>query len=112
MIVIIAGGRDFADYELLLATVQQSGFAISEIVSGCARGADTLGERYATDNGIKIRRMRPDWSLGRVAGILRNKDMARVADGLIAFWDGKSRGTKNMIEEAEKRGLCVHVCRY
>jgi hypothetical protein len=113
MIVIIAGGRDYLDYENVKARIPESEFEITEIVSGGATGADALGERYAKEHGIKLRRMPADWAKhGKAAGPIRNREMAQVADALIAFWDGESRGTKNMIEEAEKRGLRVKVFRY
>jgi hypothetical protein len=113
MIVIIAGGRDYTDYDHVVTCVKDSGFEITEIVSGGATGADALGERYAKEHGIKLRRMPAEWKKhGKAAGPIRNREMAEVADGLIAFWDGESRGTKNMIEEAEKRGLKVKVYRW
>jgi len=112
--VIIAGGRDFNNYKMLYDRCQfflQNKENI-EVVSGGAKGADTLGERYAKENGHTVKRFIPDWSIGRVAGILRNAEMAEYADALIAFWDGKSKGTKNMIDTAKKLGLKVRVENY
>lgn len=123
--VIIAGSRDFNDYDLL----KKSAIDIfnkktmlpdlSRIVSGGARGADTLGERFANEMGLEIARFIPDWDgLGKRAGYVRNAEMAKFAvqddnDGmLIAFWDGVSRGTKHMIDLANKYGLEVHVVNY
>ena len=115
--VIVAGCRDFADYELLKEKcdfyLQNKKPEIIVIVSGHASGADTLGERYAQERGYETEIYPADWKTnGRAAGPIRNAQMATVADALIAFWDGKSRGTKNMIDTATKRGLQVAVVRY
>ena len=113
--VIIAGGRNFHDYELLClkcdkALSQQSEV---EIVSGTAYGADKLGERYANERGYPIKRFFPDWGKeGRKAGFIRNEAMALYGDALIAFWNGESKGTKHMIDLAEKHGLKVKTIIY
>lgn len=116
--VIIAGGRNFADYELLRGSCD---YFLSRkrltheivIVSGHARGADSLGERYATERGYRLELFPADWEAsGKAAGVIRNRQMAEAAHALIAFWDGRSRGTKNMIDEATARSLPVKVVRY
>lgn len=110
--VIIAGGRDFNDYELLKAKVNNilAGKDNIEIVSGKAPGADTLGERYAKEYNLPIAEFPADWSrYGNHAGPIRNKLMAEYADCLIAFWDGKSRGTKGMIELAKLYKLPTRI---
>ena len=115
--VIIAGCRDFTDYELLK---EKCDFYLQNkkpenivFVSGHASGADALGERYAEERGLQLETYPADWKAhGRAAGPISNAQMADVADALIAFWDGKSRGTKNMIDTATKRGLKVAVVRY
>ena len=113
MKIVIAGGRDFSDKEVAfkaLNTVINSG---DVIISGHARGADTLGEMYAKEQGLKLELYPAEWDkYGRSAGPIRNRQMAEVADSLVAFWDGKSRGTKNMIETAEKLELPVFVFDY
>lgn len=116
--VIIAGGRHFNDYELLkekcdyyLQHKLQEGRVV--IISGHATGADALGERYAQERGLFLDAHPADWDKhGRAAGPIRNAEMAEVADALIAFWDGASRGTKNMIDTAKSKGLKVVVVRY
>ena len=110
MKTIIAGGRDFTDYELVKESMAQflegPPFVISEVVSGGATGADSLGERWAKDNEIPVRVFPADWArFHRGAGPIRNAEMAEYADALIVFWDGKSRGTKNMLSTAKKQGL-------
>lgn len=117
--IIIAGGRDFSDYELLrskcdlyLKNLISSNNDI-EIVSGTANGADKLGEKYAMEKGFSIKRFPADWlNLGKRAGYLRNKQMAEYADFLIACWDGNSRGTGHMIDLAKANGLPVRIIKY
>jgi len=83
------------------------------VVSGTAKGADRLGERFARERGYRIERFPADWNRdGYAAGPVRNAQMAENADALIAFWDGQSRGTKNMIENARRKGLGVRVIKY
>lgn len=115
--VIIAGCRDFTDYELLREKcdyhLQNLRLEDIVIVSGHASGADSLGERYAQERGFQLETYPADWQAhGRAAGPIRNAKMANVAHALIAFWDGKSRGTKNMIDTAGKHNLQVAVVRY
>lgn len=115
--IIIAGGRDFNDYELLKRTVNQFLVDNSEddpcIVCGRARGADTLGEKFARDYNYRILYFPANWNTyGKSAGFIRNAEMAENADVLIAFWNGKSSGTKHMIETARKHGLSVLVEKY
>ena len=110
--VIIAGSRDFNNYELLYNKCENILYNIKsvEIVSGGAKGADSLGEKYAKEKGYKIKQFTADWnSLGKSAGYIRNKEMAEYADALIAFWDGESKGTKHMINLANKNKLKVRV---
>ena len=120
MKVIVAGGRDFNDYELLKETLdnfQQEYGNIAEVVSGGARGSDKLGEQYANENNIPIKRFVPDWEgLGKKAGFVRNRkmgDYAKEYNGmLVAFWDKQSKGTKGMIDYATKIGLESVVVHY
>lgn len=116
--VIIAGTRMFADYTLLCSScdklLSQKGLTHDIIiVSGTARGADKLGERYAKERGYNVELFPADWeNKGRAAGYIRNADMANNADALIAFWDGTSHGTAHMIDIARKKNLPVRVIRY
>ncbi len=114
--VIIAGGRDFSDYDLLKATMDKLLANITDeitVVCGQARGADILGEQYAKERGYAVDYYPADWKqYGKRAGHLHNEQMAQNADALAAFWDGKSRGTKNMIELAKRYGLKVRIKRY
>lgn len=113
--VIIAGSRSFSDYRLLSDKCDKALLRHKEIqiVSGTAKGADSLGERYANDRNYNVIRFPADWDkLGKSAGYIRNEQMAKYADCLIAFWDGKSKGTKHMIDLAIKNNLKVKVVRY
>jgi len=113
--VIIAGGRDFDDYEIMrdkcriLLTNKED----VVIVSGTANGADKLGEVFAVYHEYEVERYPANWDLhGKSAGYIRNSEMADVASALIAFWDGVSRGTKHMIDLARKKGLLVRIIKY
>lgn len=111
MKVIIAGGRDFDNYLLMCNELRY--MDITEVVCGKARGADSLGEKWAQDNHIPITYFSADWDqYGRAAGIIRNHQMGDYADYLVAFWDGKSRGTKDMINYMQQLGKHGKVVRY
>lgn len=114
--VIVSGGRDFADYKLLSETMNKYLSEITEeicIVCGQARGADTLGEQYAKEHGYQVNYFPANWKrFGKSAGYIRNTEMAKNADALVAFWDGHSLGTKHMIATAEQLGLDVRVVQY
>lgn len=114
--VIIAGGRDFQDYPMLRQTMDSLLSNIQDdivVVCGKARGADTLGERYAQERGYTVHTFFADWEKwGKAAGFIRNEEMANNADALVAFWDGESRGTKHMIELAKRYQLKVRVKLY
>lgn len=114
--VIIAGGRDFSDYDLLTKTMDKLLSEIDDnitIVCGMARGADSLGEKYAIDKGYVIDYHQAEWNkFGKSAGYRRNVEMAECADALVAFWDGLSKGTKHMIDMARLHGLKCRVIHY
>lgn len=133
--LIVAGCRDFADYrkvrercgwvmeELFGHEWQDTAPRHTHVLSGCAKGADALGIQWANEYGIPIMRFPADWeTYGKAAGPIRNREMVRAAKAatltqegseknkttkaiLIAFWDGKSRGTRNIIETARKEGV-------
>lgn len=84
-----------------------------EVVSGKAKGADTLGEMYAKHYNQKIKEFPANWGeYGKSAGYRRNTEMAKYADACIVFWDGKSKGTKHMIDIAKKQGLILKIVIY
>lgn len=98
MRIIIAGSRRFNNYKLLSKTLNKYLGDVTEIVCGGAVGADTLGEKWALEHNIPVRYFFPEWNrFGKSAGVIRNHQMGDYADFLVAFWDGQSRGTKDMI---------------
>lgn len=116
--VIIAGGRDFYDYELLR---KKCDYYLSNIdkrvdivvISGCAIVADTLGEKYAIEKNYYLDKHPADWDkYGKSAGYRRNKEMVDIASAAICFWDGKSKGTKHTIDLCKKKGIPVKIVRY
>jgi hypothetical protein len=110
MKVIVAGSRKIRDYDVVEKAIINSGFNITEIVSGCSGCVDECGEQYGARHGIPIRFFEPSWEThGRSAGMIRNGVMANYADALIAVWDGNSPGTKNMIDTAVNKGIPVKV---
>lgn len=110
MRVIIAGSRHITDADLLEASVEDSDFDITEVVSGGAKGVDRLGEDYARQEGISITRFPARWERhGRSAGPIRNGEMAEYADALIAIWDGNSSGTRNMLTQAYRADLKMYL---
>jgi len=118
MRVIVAGSRSFCSFRVLSATLDEFigdaryGEDI-EIVSGGARGADKFGEVYAQREGFGLQVFPADWHrYGKRAGMVRNELMAKYGTHLVAFWDGESAGTRNMIELGRKHGLVVKVVRF
>ncbi len=75
-----------------------------------SKGADSISERYAKENGFKIEKYYADWKrYGRAAGPIRNKKMAEISDIIICFWDGKSLGTKSKIDYAQRYGKHIMI---
>jgi hypothetical protein len=112
MKLIVAGSRSIDSYVVVERAIRRVSerHSLVEIVSGAARGVDTLGERWAKANGVLIKRFPAEWDKhGRKAGMLRNAEMAQYADGLLAVWDGVSLGTKNMIETMRRLDKYVAV---
>lgn len=112
--VIIAGSRDFNDYETLKSFCDKmlQRKTNIEIISGTAKGADQLGEKYAVEKNFKLTKVPAEWRNGKSAGYRRNEKMAEMADALIAFWDGESKGTKHMINCAKKNNLTCRIYYY
>ncbi len=112
MKVIIAGSRTFNNYSDLkrkVSSILKNQKNIT-IISGTANGADRLGERYANENHHNLEQYPAMWDIfGKKAGYMRNEEMAKVADACIVFWDGKSRGTKHMIDIAKKYKLKLRI---
>ena len=138
--IAIVGSRDFEDYEYLKnilvshiintdifkETVRNDLYERSikhdyikyvskhfKIISGGAKGADTLGERFAKDFNLDTLIFKPDWNMyGKSAGFVRNRKIIQNSDVVFAFWDGKSKGTKNSIDIAEELNKELHIVKY
>ncbi len=114
MKVLIFGSRHVTDMSVLEEAIRLSSINvknITNIISGCARGADALGEQWAIANNIPILKYPADWDKhGKSAGYIRNAEMAKVTEFGIALWDGESKGTKHMIDLLKDR-ICLLVHR-
>lgn len=115
MKLIIAGSRDIDDYQVVRQAVIDSGLwekygKSIEVVCGMAKGVDLQGFKFAAKNHLVIHRFPADWNThGKKAGHMRNREMGDFSDELLAVWDGKSRGTKGMIEYMQSLGKPTHV---
>lgn len=110
MRTIIAGSRDGTTMKDVSKAISKSHYEITSVVCGMARGADLFGQMWANLKCLPVEEFPANWELhGRSAGYIRNSEMASNADALIAVWDGKSKGTLNMIEVARKKGLEVFI---
>ena len=112
MITIIAGCRTCEDAEALVEAVADVPWVITEVVCGCAKGADTLGREWAEANDVPVKEYPANWDkYGKTAGIRRNEAMSKYGEALIALWDGQSSGTGHMIQIALAAGLKVYIRR-
>lgn len=113
--VVISGCRDYNNYDeaklyidFCLSNIRKENDIV--IVSGCASGADAIGERYAKENGFKIEKYPAEWEkYGKSAGPKRNEKMAKICDYVICFWDKKSRGTASMIKYAKQHKKVLKI---
>lgn len=113
MRTIIAGSRTFTDKQLMWAELAKLKWLVTSIISGCASGADSLTIEYGQEFSIPIERFPADWSKGRGAGFIRNNQMALAGEALVVFWNGKSSGTRHMLEAARKAGIkLVRIVKY
>ena len=109
MKVIIAGSRDITEQQVVIDFVWELPIEATEIVSGCAKGVDTIGEFIAEAIGVPVKKFPADWKThGKAAGPIRNKQMAEYADAAIVIHNG-SRGSLNMIEQMKKLNKPVYV---
>lgn len=117
MNLLVSGGRDFNDYNLLKNKLDyylsnQDKNSIT-ILSGHARGTDLLAEKYAQEKDLNLKIFPADWDKhGKSAGFIRNNEMIKEADILVAFWDGQSKGTKHAIDSAKKKNIPIRIVKY
>ena len=110
--LVVAGSRGFDSYERLSAELDKylKGRSNVTIISGTARGADRLGEKYAQEHGYKIEQVPAQWAkYHQGAGPIRNKQMVKTADAVLVFWDNESSGTRNIIECARAENIPCKV---
>jgi hypothetical protein len=111
MRVAVIGSRSFNDYELLKNVLSE--IKVDILISGGAKGADTLAEKYALKNNIKTEIFYPEWSkYGKKAGFLRNTKIIENADLIVAFWDGTSKGTLDSIEKSKKNNKKIIIINF
>lgn len=114
--LIIAGSRSITSYETVVSAIDASPYDIDKIggvISGCASGVDTLGEKWAEKHGISVDKYpASDYDdEGKPATLVRNDAMVADADALLAVWDGESNGTEYTINAAQQEGICVDIYR-
>lgn len=110
MRTIIAGSRIIHNLEYVERAATNCGWQITAVISGGARGVDKMGEKFGYSRGLPVLLFPAEWNVyGNSAGYVRNVQMAKAADALIAIWDGKSPGTRNMIEVAINHNLKICV---
>ena len=110
MKIAIIGSRNFTNYKLLQEILEQYQPKITLVVSGAAKGADSLGEKWALENNIQTLIFPADWNqYGKIAGFIRNEDIIKNCDCCVAFWDGESKGTKHSLSLCKKYNKPVKI---
>ncbi len=113
MYIAIVGSRSFSDYELftekMIELLVVNTIMPTKIISGGAKGVDTLAEQFAEQFNIPTEIIKPDWTLGRGAGMIRNSEIIKNANVVVAFWDGKSKGTADSINKAKRGNKILYI---
>ena len=113
MRVVIGGCRDYNDYNSFTSYLYKYLSAYDDsitIVSGHCSGVDTMAERFAHENSFSLEIIPAEWKkYGKAAGPIRNETMVKNSDAIIAFWDNKSKGTKNLISLAKKYNKIITI---
>ena len=108
MKIAVVGSRDITDYDWISRILGK--YTITEVISGGAKGVDSLAARYANEHNIKLTEFLPDWEIhGKSAGFIRNKLIVDHAEHVIAFWNAKSTGTKHSIDYAQKQNIPLDI---
>jgi len=116
--LIVAGSRTITNSSVVYTALDmlqaylhtEIGIDVTEVVSGTAKGPDSLGAYWARAKGLPVMEFPADWDeYGKAAGPMRNQVMAKYGHILAAFWDGRSKGTKDMVQKAKKAGLIIFV---
>ena len=112
MRVAIVGSREFTDFERLELEILKriSVEKIEKVISGGAKGADTLASQFAGKHKIPLLEFKPDWAkYGKGAGLMRNTQIIENADIVFAFPTATSKGTRDSIRKAKEKGKIVKV---
>jgi hypothetical protein len=114
--ILIAGSRGFTDYLKFKGYVDKFLSSLDKkdimIIEGGAKGTDHMAHQYAVEKNIDVKTYPADWEThGKKAGMIRNREMGEAATHAIIFWDGQSRGTKNMISICEELGISLRTVR-
>lgn len=113
MNIAIVGSRDFHNFSFLkthvLSIIKNNNISITKIISGGAKGIDTLAEKFASTFHIPTEIIHADWSKGKFAGVTRNTDIVDKSDVVIAFWNGVSKGTLDSINKAKKKNKKLFI---
>lgn len=113
MKLAIIGSRSFNDYSKLQSELKDYASEVTQVISGGAKGADQLGEKWAKEMSKPTTIFLPDWEkYGKSAGFIRNLDIVKNCDMLVAFWDGESKGTLHSIKEAKKLNKPFRIIKY
>jgi len=113
MRIAIIGSRNFSNEVLFTETIKSLPFEITEIISGGAKGADTLAANWANQHSIKLTVYKPDWAkYGKAAGVVRNKLIVEDCEYCLVFWDSKSCGTKFSIDYCNKLNKTIRIVTY
>jgi adenine/guanine phosphoribosyltransferase-like PRPP-binding protein len=111
--IAIIGSRGFDNYTYaknkIIDIIKKHNLSITKIISGGADGADKIAEMFAQKFNIPIEIIKPNWELGKQAGVIRNTDIIKKSDCVIAFWDGKSKGTKDSIDKAKRMNKRIFI---
>lgn len=115
MRLAVVGSRSFRDYTDLEKTLSfiHKKVPITRIISGGAKGADSLAEQWARENSVDTQVFIPDWeTYGKRAGFLRNKQIVDYSEAVVVFWDGKSKGSQHSMKLAKEQGKSVLIRRF
>ena len=107
----IVGSRGYTDYQEFCVYMNDylCTYDIDNVISGGAKGTDTLAKKWAIENTINLIEHLPDWSIGKRGAVLRNLKIVEDSDMIIAFWDYKSKGTKMTIDMAKRKNKKVVI---
>lgn len=110
--LVISGSRCINKYTILVSAIEESGFTFDKIVEGGAKGVDELAIEYGLRNNIPVETVPADWDRNRyLAGMFRNLKMLEMADMVLCVWDGRSTGTKHMIDITRKTSKPLYIRR-